>query len=264
MSNNILKDFEEDPFFSDPFRAHREHMMQMMRSFSGQFGFPFGRSITDGRNHGDRDMVEQPRPSFDQRNECRDMSRSLLPFGSTGSTDMMQNHFSMFDSMMSNMRKGMEDFDVSPNADGHSFKSSSVMSYSKVGDEPPKMFQATTSTRCAPGGIKETRKAVKDTDSGLQKMKIGHQIKDREHVVEKRHNMQTGEEEIKQDFMNMDESEAASFNNEWKQKVSGLLSPDPMPGPMQPQLEGPEQPRRGHRKRKAGRKGSGNTDEYEN
>ncbi|PWA20409.1 hypothetical protein CCH79_00003831, partial [Gambusia affinis] len=178
-------------------------MMQMMRSFSGQFGFPFGRSITDGRNHGDRDMVEQPRPSFDQRNECR---------------DMMQNHFSMFDSMMSNMRKGMEDFDVSPNADGHSFKSSSVMSYSKVGDEPPKMFQATTSTRCAPGGIKETRKAVKDTDSGLQKMKIGHQIKDREHVVEKRHNMQTGEEEIKQDFMNMDE---------YSLTVTNVISPPP-------------------------------------
>lgn len=43
--------------------------------------------------------------------------------------------------------------DVSPDANAHSYRSSSVMSYSKVGDEPPKVFQATTSTRCAPGGV---------------------------------------------------------------------------------------------------------------
>ncbi|XP_032401397.1 myeloid leukemia factor 1 isoform X1 [Xiphophorus hellerii] len=266
MYNNMLEDFDEDPFFSDSFRAHREHMRQMMRSFSEPFGFPFNTSITDGRNRG-RDMAEHPRnPPSDRRNERRDMSRSLLPFGSTGSTDMMQNHFSMFDNVMSNMRKSMEemnrDFDVSPDANAHSYRSSSVMSYSKVGDEPPKVFQATTSTRCAPGGIKETRQAFKDSDSGLEKMKIGHQIKDRRHVVEKRHNKQTGEEEIKQDFVNMDESEANSFDDEWQQKVSRLLSPDPMPGPTQRQLGSPEHPRRGHRKNKAGHKGSGNTNEY--
>uniref|UniRef100_A0A3B5LM10 Myeloid leukemia factor 1 n=1 Tax=Xiphophorus couchianus TaxID=32473 RepID=A0A3B5LM10_9TELE len=134
--------------------------------------------------------------------------------------------------------------DVSPDANAHSYRSSSVMSYSKVGDEPPKVFQATTSTRCAPGGIKETRQAFKDSDSGLEKMKIGHQIKDRRHVVEKRHNKQTGEEEIKQDFVNMDESEANSFDDEWQRKVSRLLSPDPMPGPTQRQLGSPEHPRR--------------------
>lgn len=36
---------------------------------------------------------------------------------------------------------------------GHSFCSSSVMTYSKVGDEPPKVFQASTQTRRAPGGV---------------------------------------------------------------------------------------------------------------
>lgn len=35
----------------------------------------------------------------------------------------------------------------------HSFSSSSVMTYSKVGNEPPKVFQASSSTRCAPGGV---------------------------------------------------------------------------------------------------------------
>ncbi|XP_007549441.1 PREDICTED: myeloid leukemia factor 1 isoform X1 [Poecilia mexicana] len=266
MYNSMLEEFDEDPFFSDPFRAHREHMRRMMRSFSEPFGSHFSTRITDGRNRG-RDVAELPRPSFDRRNERRDMSQSLLPFGSTGSTDMMQNHASMFDNMMSNMRTSMEEmrrgFDVPPAANAHSFRSSSVMSFSKVGDEPPKVFQATTSTHCAPGGIKETRQAVKDSESGLEKMKIGHQIKDRRHVVEKRHNRQTGEKEFKQDFVNMDESEADSFDSEWQQKVSRLLSPVHMPGPMQRQLGSPEHPRRGHLKRKAGRQGSGNTNEYE-
>lgn len=48
---------------------------------------------------------------------------------------------------------------------GHSFSSSSVMTYSKVGDEPPKVFQASTQTRRAPGGVStflELYKVMKD------------------------------------------------------------------------------------------------------
>uniref|UniRef100_A0A096M6R8 Myeloid leukemia factor 1 n=1 Tax=Poecilia formosa TaxID=48698 RepID=A0A096M6R8_POEFO len=234
MYNSMLEEFDEDPFFSDPFRAHREHMRRMMRSFSEPFGSHFSTRITDGRNRG-RDVAELPRPSFDRRNE-----RRMMVF--------LDHFYSMFDNMMSNMRTSMEEMrrgfeDVPPAANAHSFRSSSVMSFSKVGDEPPKVFQATTSTHCAPGGIKETRQAVKDSESGLEKMKIGHQIKDRRHVVEKRHNRQTGEKEFKQDFVNMDESEADSFDSEWQQKVSRLLSPVHMPGPMQRQLGSPEHPR---------------------
>lgn len=36
----------------------------------------------------------------------------------------------------------------------HSFSSSSIVTYSKVGNEPPKVFQASSSTRCAPGGVR--------------------------------------------------------------------------------------------------------------
>lgn len=40
---------------------------------------------------------------------------------------------------------------LEPNA--HSFTSSSVMTYSKKGDEPPKVFQASAQMRTAPGGV---------------------------------------------------------------------------------------------------------------
>ncbi|XP_012302813.2 myeloid leukemia factor 1 isoform X4 [Aotus nancymaae] len=106
---------------------------------------------------------------------------------------------------------------VDPN--GHSFCSSSVMTYSKVGDEPPKVFQASTQTRRAPGGIKETRKAMRDSDSGLEKMAIGHHIHDRAHVIKKSKNKKTGDEEVNQEFINMNESDACAFDDEWQSEI---------------------------------------------
>ncbi|XP_029374291.1 myeloid leukemia factor 1 isoform X2 [Echeneis naucrates] len=217
MFNNNFRDFEEDPFFSDPFRAHREQMRQMMRSFSEPFCGSLMPSIMEGRSRG-HDMAEYPSSSLGLRDEHRDMMRSP---------------FSMFDNVMGNMRNRMQDihqnFDnMSTGSNTHSFSSSSVMTYSKVGNEPPKVFQATTSTRRAPGGIKETRHAVKDSESGLEKMSIGHHIQDRGHVVEKKYNKKTGEKEFIQDFQNLDESEAQSFDDEWQQEVSKFQPSGPM------------------------------------
>ena len=53
--------------------------------------------------------------------------------------------------------------------------------------------------------IKETRRAVKDSESGLERMAIGHHIQDKGHVVEKKYNKKTGERELNQNFQNMDE-----------------------------------------------------------
>lgn len=101
--------------------------------------------------------------------------------------DVMRNPFGVFDNVMSGMRSRMEEVhrnfvsllrslpswplrypkgscptavcfcafqeNVSADSNAHSFSSSSVMTYSKVGNEPPKVYQATSSTRCAPGGV---------------------------------------------------------------------------------------------------------------
>ncbi|XP_070685249.1 myeloid leukemia factor 1 [Pempheris klunzingeri] len=268
MFNSLLRDVDEDPFFSDPFRAHREHMRQMMRSFSEPFGGPLMPSITDGRNRG-RDMVEHSGSPQALTGGHRDMSRSLLPFGSMDDTDMMRNPLSMFDSMMANMKNRMGDIhrnfeNMSTDSNTHSFSSSSVMTYSKVGNEPPKVFQATSSTRRAPGGIKETRQALKDSESGLEKMAIGHHIQDRGHVVERKYNKKTGEKEFNQDFQNLDESEAQSFDDEWQQEVSKFQPSGPMSRPEDPRLRGvhraaltgPEQAHRDPSKSKAEGKGN--------
>uniref|UniRef100_A0A671E222 Myeloid leukemia factor 1 n=1 Tax=Rhinolophus ferrumequinum TaxID=59479 RepID=A0A671E222_RHIFE len=189
MFGMLSNGFEDDPFFSDSFVAHRESMRQMMRSFSE----PFGRdllSISDSRgrahNHTGHDDGENSLTRAD-----------VTPFQA-------------MDRMMLNMRNSMQELQrnfshlsVDPNA--HSFSSSSVMTYSKVGDEPPKVFQASTQTRRAPGGIKETRRALRDSDSGLEKMAIGHHLHDRAHVIQKSKNKKTGDEEVNQEFINMNE-----------------------------------------------------------
>ncbi|NXM70321.1 MLF1 factor, partial [Serilophus lunatus] len=190
----------------DPFGAHLEHMRQVMRSFPEPFGPQPWQSLWNGpgRAAGLRSQQES------SRRGGRDAD-----FG---------DPFSAMDRMMSNMRNNFLEMqrtfgDLSLNPEGHTFSSSSLLTYSRVGDEAPKVFQASSQTRTAPGGIKETRKAVKDSESGLEKMAIGHHIQDRAHVIQKSKNFKTGDEEMNQEFINLDESEAQSFDEEWQNEV---------------------------------------------
>ncbi|XP_061308643.1 myeloid leukemia factor 1 isoform X2 [Pezoporus flaviventris] len=209
MFGGLGRRFEEDPFFRDPFAAHHEYMRQMMRSFSDPFGRDPFLSITDG---GER--------TVDRR--AHQDSRVALR-GNRRDADFGDPFFAM-DRMVSNMRNSMLEMqrkfdDLSIHPDAHTFSSSSVMTYSKIGDEPPKVFQASSQTRTAPGGVKETRKALKDSESGLEKMAIGHHINDRAHVIKKSKNSKTGDEEMNQEFINLDENEAQTFDEEWQNEI---------------------------------------------
>ncbi|XP_013917974.1 PREDICTED: myeloid leukemia factor 1 isoform X8 [Thamnophis sirtalis] len=197
--------FEDDPFFRDTFTAHNEHARHL-------FSEPFGRdpflSIED--RQGGLHHRGHPNSQMALRDNDKNMN--------------FRNPFFAMDRMMSNMRTGMMDlqrnFDkmaVDPNV--HSYSSSSVMTYSKKGDEPPKVFQASAQTRTAPGGIKEIRKACRDSESGLEKMAIGHHIHDRGHVVQKAKNNKTGDEELNQEFINLDEGEAHAFDEQWQKEI---------------------------------------------
>ncbi|XP_058043358.1 myeloid leukemia factor 1 isoform X4 [Ahaetulla prasina] len=197
--------FEDDPFFRDTFSAHNEHVRHL-------FSEPFGRdpflSIED--RQGGLHHRGHPNSQMALRDNDKNMN--------------FRNPFFAMDRMMSNMKNGMmelqRNFDkmaVDPNA--HSYSSSSVMTYCKKGDEPPKVFQASSQTRTAPGGIKEIRKACRDSESGLEKMAVGHHIHDRAHVVQKAKNNKTGDEELNQEFINLDEGEAHAFDEEWQKEI---------------------------------------------
>ncbi|XP_068939568.1 myeloid leukemia factor 1 isoform X2 [Petaurus breviceps papuanus] len=186
MFGSSRSNFEEDPFFSDSFSSHNENMRQMMKSLAQ----PFGQLLSIAGGRGRRDEDED-----DDKVSC-------------SNTDV--SPFQAMDRMMSHMRNGMQDLqrrfsDMSVDPEGHSFCSSSIMTFSKVGNEPPKVFQASSQTRRAPGGIKETRKSLKDSDSGIEKMAVGHHIYDRAHVIKKLKNNKTGDQELNQEFINMRE-----------------------------------------------------------
>lgn len=54
--------------------------------------------------------------------------------------------------------------------------------------------------------VRETRKALRDSERELEKMSVGHHIYDRGHEVEKHRNTRSGHIEEMQNFHNIDES----------------------------------------------------------
>ncbi|KAI2655131.1 Myeloid leukemia factor 2 [Labeo rohita] len=119
---------------------------------------------------------------------------------------------------------GMERMSGSPNC--QTFSSSTVISYSSTDPGAPKVYQQTSEFRTAPGGIRETRQTMRDSESGLERMAIGHHIGDRGHVMERSRNRLTGDREERQDFFNLEESEAAAFDEEWRREVGRYRPPN--------------------------------------
>uniref|UniRef100_UPI00398EBA33 myeloid leukemia factor 1 isoform X2 n=1 Tax=Pristiophorus japonicus TaxID=55135 RepID=UPI00398EBA33 len=215
----MFTDLEDDPFFSDPFHAHQQHLRQMMTTAPGDLEHDVMLNLTNGRtcNQG----CPRQRATKEAVNANNGASSSMDPF-------------SKMSSMMEQMRKGMFEVQTnhaSPPSDSisHSLNTTSVMSYAKVGNEPPKVFQASSHIHNVPGGLKEIKRAVKDSESGLEKMSIGHHIKDRAHVIQKSRNQKTGDEEIDQEFINLNEADAPLFDEEWQEKVSKFMSPGTHP-----------------------------------
>uniref|UniRef100_UPI00398E9BD8 myeloid leukemia factor 2-like n=1 Tax=Pristiophorus japonicus TaxID=55135 RepID=UPI00398E9BD8 len=117
--------------------------------------------------------------------------------------------FGMMNSMFTNMNSMMDNMDPMGNTGNcQTYSSSTVVSYSNLGDGAPKVYQSTSETRSAPGGIRETRQSMRDSESGMEKVAIGHHIGERAHILERSRNRRTGDREQRQDFINLEEGEA--------------------------------------------------------
>jgi len=184
--------FDDDPFFA----GHR----QMMDSFFGGSGFG---AIEDGGRRQARRRDVEPDQSLRR-------GRPTDPF------EAMERQMHAMMGNMTRGNRGMVDMGSMEGDDGgHVFSHSSVYSYSSDGQGAPKVFQAAREERRGPGGVRETKKAVKDSTAGMQKMAVGHHLGDRGHVIERSQNLRTGDREEKQDFIGMTETEGAQFNDHW-------------------------------------------------
>ncbi|XP_030554554.1 myeloid leukemia factor isoform X3 [Drosophila novamexicana] len=108
---------------------------------------------------------------------------------------------------------------------GASFCQSTVMTMSSGPDGRPQIYQASTSTKTGPGGVRETRKTVQDSRSGLKKMAIGHHIGERAHIIEKEQDLRSGQLEERQEFINLDEEEAEQFDREFTTRATRGIMP---------------------------------------
>ncbi|KAM6967791.1 myeloid leukemia factor 2 isoform 1-T1 [Aplochiton taeniatus] len=194
-----LNDVDENPYMMDPFAAHR----QQMRSLFGSFGFePF--PLTP--------QIQPPRAPHIQ-------TGALAPYGMMGMGGGFMDMFGMMGGMMDNMER----MSGSPNC--QTYSSSTVISYSSLDSGAPKVYQQTSELRTAPGGIRETRQSMRDSESGVERLAIGHHIWDRGHVMERSRNRRTGDREERDDYINLEESEAAAFDEEWRREAGRYPPP---------------------------------------
>uniref|UniRef100_A0A8D8V199 Myeloid leukemia factor n=1 Tax=Cacopsylla melanoneura TaxID=428564 RepID=A0A8D8V199_9HEMI len=176
----------------DIFGAQMQNMNHMMNSMNSMFANPFG--MMGGMGMGGMGMG----------------AMSMGGMGMGGFMPPMMPQMPNMNQLMSQMQS---------NGNCHSYSSSTVMSMTNGPDGRPQVYQATSSTRSAPGGIKETKKAVCDSRTGVKKLAIGHAIGDKAHIIEREQNMRSGEQEERQDYINLDEEESDAFNQEWQQKA---------------------------------------------
>lgn len=92
-------------------------------------------------------------------------------------------------------------------------------------DGRPQIYQASTSTKTGPGGVRETRKTVQDSRTGVKKMAIGHHIGERAHIIEKEQDLHSGQLEERQEFINLDEEEAEQFDREFTTRANRGVMP---------------------------------------
>uniref|UniRef100_A0A3B3C3H9 Myeloid leukemia factor 2 n=1 Tax=Oryzias melastigma TaxID=30732 RepID=A0A3B3C3H9_ORYME len=192
----FLNDGDDELFMMDPFAAHRQQMRSMMTPFAID---PFA-------------LAPQMHP---HRQQASINIKQTHYFQGGGFMDM----FGMMGEMMGNMER----MSGSPNC--QTFSSSTVISYSSLDAGAPKVYQQTSETRTGPGGIRETMQSVRDSESGLERLAIGHHIGERAHIVERSRNRRTGDREERQDFINLDESEADAFDEEWMRGTGRYAPP---------------------------------------
>ncbi|XP_069506756.1 myeloid leukemia factor 2 [Ambystoma mexicanum] len=204
----LMRDAEpEDPaamFLMDPFAMHQQQMNRMLSGGLGGFGFSPFLPLTDGGV-----LPGTARPT--QAPVRRVQPGALAPFGAFPMGGGIADMFGMMNNMMGNMSR-------MPAC--QSYSSSTFVSYSNMSpDGTPKVYQETSQMRAVPGGVRETRRTVRDSSSGLEQMSIGHHIRERGHVMQRSRNHRTGDQEEQQDYINLEESEAPAFNEEFQREV---------------------------------------------
>ncbi|KAJ2940385.1 hypothetical protein O0L34_g62 [Tuta absoluta] len=191
LFGSLMGDVEDDPFFG----SHMRTMRQMNNMMNSLFSDPFGMMGGMGAMGGSPLAIGGPRHGS-----------SLMPF---------MPQMPSFDRLFSGDMEGM--------GAASSFSSSTVVMSNGPGGKP-QIYSSSSSTKVGPNGIKETRKTLQDSRTGTKKMSIGHHIGERAHVIEREQNVYSGDNEERQEFINIEEEEADDFDREFQVKAGHALN----------------------------------------
>ncbi|XP_048478777.1 myeloid leukemia factor isoform X1 [Plutella xylostella] len=191
LFGSLMADVEDDPFFG----SHMRHMRQMNNMMNSLFSDPFG--MLGGMGMGMGGMGGGHLALTGHRH-----GGAMMPF--------MPQMPSLNRLFSADLEGGM--------SAGSSFSSSTVV-MSNGPNGKPQVYSSTSSTKIGPGGVKETRATLQDSRTGTKKMSIGHHIGERAHVIEREQNVYSGDQEERQEFINLDEDEAEDFDREFQERA---------------------------------------------
>lgn len=149
--------------------------------------------------------------------------------------DLMQSFFGMANRMMSDAFRAdgiggfsslmMSDGDPT-NSDVKVFGVSSmnVTQISRGPDGRPRIVQAHDERRMGPGGVWQTKKALRDTDRGIDRMQVGYFVGDQGEVIERQLDPKTGQyrKEIKRRGVPQNQ---LKFSDQWRSDAQRAMQP---------------------------------------
>ncbi|ESN90155.1 hypothetical protein HELRODRAFT_104401 [Helobdella robusta] len=211
---SMFREFCDDPFFGFSEHDHRRKLISDME-----------KTQKNRHRHGRRGDQQPSIQAPNNHHSGREMSL-FDPLEMSGPMSLFNSRspFSMMDSLLpafGNLHTGFESFSSGSNdVNGFGYSSMKVSSYVNDGSGPPKVFEAVQSTKVAPGGLKETKKAMRDTMVGVEKMSLGRHIMDKGHVITRQKDTNSGDISENRDYIGFAEEEANQFDEEWERVIS--------------------------------------------
>ncbi|CAF2719129.1 unnamed protein product [Rotaria sp. Silwood2] len=165
--------------------------------------------------------------------------------GSNNDGNMFGSFYGLANQMMSEMLRsgpnigGVSTFMSSdsnnPNVKVFGLSSMNVTQISRGPDGRPHVVQAHDERRMGPGGVWQTKKALRDTDRGVDRMQVGYFVGDRGEIVERQLDPTSGQyrQDIKRRGIPSNEQ---NFSNHWRsQAQQSMQRPRPLPSQVQQQ-----------------------------
>jgi hypothetical protein len=157
-------------------------------------------------------------------------------FSSNGDDDIIRSFYGLANRLMGEMLRsyiggdGISSFASSdpndPNVKVFGVSAMNVTQISRGPDGRPHIVQAHDERRMGPGGVWQTKKALRDPDRGIDKMQVGYFIGDQGEIVERHRDPTSGQyrKEIKRRGIPSNES---NFSNRWRTYAEQAIQQPP-------------------------------------